>query len=246
MAENSALVVIPARLAASRLPNKPLALIGADPMIVHVWRRAVAANVGPVVVACGEQEIADAITAVGGDAVMTDPDLPSGSDRVWAAAQQFDPEGRFDCIVNVQGDLPTLEPTLIATAVTALKDGDADIGTLVVKITEESERRDPNVVKVAVGFGEDEQIATALYFSRAEVPSGEGPHYHHIGIYAYTRDALARFVAAPASLLEKRERLEQLRGMELGLKISAGLVDSVPFGVDTPADLERARQILAG
>lgn len=246
MTENRALVVIPARLAASRLPNKPLALIGAEPMIVHVWRKAVAGNVGPVVVACGDQEIADAITAAGGQAVMTSPDLPSGSDRVWAATQEFDPEGTFSVIVNVQGDLPTLDPTLIEAAVNALERGRADIGTLVTEIKDESELSDSNVVKVAISFPPGSEFATALYFSRAAIPFGPGPHFHHIGIYAYARDALSRFVSAPASELEKRERLEQLRGMELGLKVTAGLVDSVPFGVDTPADLERARQIMSG
>ncbi len=246
MAEGRALVVIPARLAASRLPNKPLALIGAEPMIVHVWRRAMAADAGPVIVACGDLEIADAITAVGGHAVMTSPDVPSGSDRVWAAAQEFDPEGAYNVIVNVQGDLPTLDPHLITAAVDALTQGDADIGTLVAEITDEAELSDPNAVKVAVGYAAGQLVAPALYFSRTQIPSGDGPHFHHIGIYAYTRDALSRFVSAPASELEKRERLEQLRGMELGLQIAAGLVDSVPFGVDTPADLERARQILSG
>lgn len=246
MAPARALVIIPSRLAASRLPNKPLALIGADPMIVHVLRSAEAAEIGPVLVACGDQEIADAVNSAGGQAVLTDPNLPSGSDRVWAAALEFDPGATFDVIVNVQGDLPTLEPALVGAAVDALEEGGADIGTLVAAITDTEEANDPNVVKAAVDYSEGRSVARALYFSRSCIPSGDGPHYHHIGIYAYRRDALARFVGAPATGLEKRERLEQLRAMELGMTISAGLVDTIPFGVDTPADLEQARRLLAG
>lgn len=245
VSEPRTLVVIPARLAASRLPDKPLALIGSDPMIVHVWRRTVEANVGPVVVACGDPEIGEAVEKAGGQAVMTDPDLPSGSDRVWAAAQTFDPDGAYDCIVNVQGDLPTLEPKLVQAAVGALAQGEADIGTLVAEITDSSEATDPNVVKVAVDFPERQNFASALYFSRSTIPSGAGPLYHHIGIYSYTRAALKRFVSLPPAGLEIRERLEQLRALDAGMRITAGLVDSIPFGVDTPADLERARRLLA-
>lgn len=245
MSEQKTLVVIPARLAASRLPDKPLALIGDAPMIVHVWRRAVEAGVGPVIVACGDAPIADAIEKAGGHAVLTDPDLPSGSDRVWAAVQTYDPEGAYDCIVNVQGDLPTLDPHLVQSAVGALEHDRSDIGTLVSVITEKDEETDPNTVKVAVDFAKDEKFAPALYFSRTPVPSGDGPLYHHIGIYSYTRDALKRFVGLPPAGLEIRERLEQLRALAAGMRITAGLVDSIPFGVDTPADLERARRILA-
>lgn len=245
MSEQKTLVVIPARLAASRLPDKPLALIGNEPMIVHVWRRAVDAGVGPVIVACGDAPIAEAIETAGGHAVLTDPDLPSGSDRVWAAVQTFDPDDTYDCIVNVQGDLPTLDPHLVQAAVAALEYSNSDIGTLVSVITDKEEETDPNTVKVAVDFAKGETFAPALYFSRTPVPSGDGPLYHHIGIYSYTRDALRRFVGLPPAGLEIRERLEQLRALAAGMRITAGLVDSIPFGVDTPADLERARRILA-
>lgn len=245
MSVKNALVVIPARLAASRLPDKPLAMIGKDPMIVHVWRKAIAADVGPVIVACGDKSIAEAIRTEGGTAVLTAPELPSGSDRVWVAAQTFDPETQYDCVVNVQGDLPTLDPHLIDVAVEALVQGKTDMGTLVADIVDDHELDDPNVVKVAVDFAPEETVAPALYFSRNRIPSGDGPVYHHIGIYAYTRPALKRFVALPHSGLENRERLEQLRALSNGMTISAGLVDSIPFGVDTPADLERARAILA-
>lgn len=245
MSDNKTLVVIPARLSASRLPDKPLALIGDEPMIVHVWRRAIDANVGPVIVACGDSAIADAIDQVGGQPIMTDPDLPSGSDRVWAATELFDPDGTYNCIVNVQGDLPTLDPTLVQTAVTALAQNHTDIGTLVSVITDEEEKSDPNTVKVALDFANGEKFAPALYFSRNAIPSGDGPLYHHIGIYSYTRNALKQFVSLPPGGLENRERLEQLRALAAGMRMTAGLVDSVPFGVDTPADLERARSILA-
>jgi 3-deoxy-manno-octulosonate cytidylyltransferase (CMP-KDO synthetase) len=245
MTNQGALVVIPARLAASRLPNKPLALIGGDPMIVHVWRRAAEADVGPVVVACGDIPIIEAVEKAGGIAVLTDPDLPSGSDRVWAAAEIFDPEGIYDHIVNVQGDLPTLEPRLVQAAVAALIESKADIATLVATITDPAEHDDPNVVKAAVDFPAGVSVAEALYFSRSRIPSGEGPLYHHIGIYAFARPALKRFVALPPHGLEVRERLEQLRALADGMRIFAGLVDTVPFGVDTPDDLERARRILA-
>lgn len=242
---NKSLVVIPARLAASRLPNKPLAMIGADPMIVHVWRRAVEAEVGPVIVACGDAPIATAVEQAGGHAVLTDPDLPSGSDRVWAAANAFDPDGTYDCIVNVQGDLPTLDPKLVKAAVAALGEGGADVGTLIAEIVDVEEITDPNVVKVAIDLPVGKDFAPALYFSRTPIPSGDGPHYHHIGIYSYTRDALRRFVSLPPAGLEIRERLEQLRALANGMRITAGRVDSIPFGVDTPADLERARHLLA-
>ncbi|MEQ8509127.1 MAG: 3-deoxy-manno-octulosonate cytidylyltransferase [Rhodospirillaceae bacterium] len=245
MTTDNALVIIPARLASTRLPNKPLALIGRDPMIVHVWRRALEANIGPVIVACGDAEIGEAIEKAGGIAVMTDPNLPSGSDRVWAAAQSFDADATYSHIVNVQGDLPTLEPRLIAAAQSALVAGKADIGTLVAEMTDADEIYDPNTVKAAVTFPSGQTTASALYFSRNPVPWGEGPLYHHIGLYAYTRDALQRFVTLDPSPLEKRERLEQLRALENGMRIAAGLVDTVPFGVDTAADLERARDLLA-
>ena len=213
-------------------------------MIVHVLRRAEAAKVGPVLVACGDQAIADAVAEAGGTAVMTDPDSPSGSDRVYAALEAFDPSAEYDVVVNLQGDLPTIDPVVIDTVLMPLSDPAVDIATLVTKISDEAERHDPNVVKAVVGLADDEKVGRALYFSRATVPTGEGAHYHHIGIYAYRRAALRRFVELPESVLEKREKLEQLRALEAGMRIDVALVDTVPDGVDTPADLERARAIL--
>ncbi len=236
--------VIPARMASTRFPGKPLADILGEPMIVHVWRRAREAGIGPVIVAAAEEEIADAVRRAGGDAVLTPPGLPSGSDRIHAALRSVDPDGRFDAVVNVQGDLPTLEAAAVRAALEPLADPMVDIATLVAEITEPQERDDPNVVKVAVGFASDSNIGRALYFSRARIPSGDGPLYHHIGLYAYRREALERFVQLPESALERRERLEQLRALEAGMRIDARLVDTVPLGVDTPAELERAREIL--
>ncbi len=238
------IVVIPARLAAKRFPDKPLAELLGEPMIVHVWRRAVAADVGPVLVACGDAAIADAIGAAGGDAVMTDPDLPSGSDRVHQAVEHIDPDGAHDAVINVQGDLPTIEPDVIGAALAPLAEPEVDIATLAAIITEASERTNPNVVKAVLAMADGATTGRALYFSRAAVPSGEGRLYHHIGLYAFRRTALARFVALPKGALEHRERLEQLRALEAGMRIDAALVDTVPLGVDTPADLARARSIL--
>ncbi len=238
------LVVIPARMASPRLPDKPLADICGAPMIVQVWRRAVEAGVGRVVVAAAEAEIADAIREAGGEAVLTDPALPSGSDRVWAAVCEIDPEGRHTIIINVQGDLPTLDPALIRRAYEALVRPGADISTLAAEISDEEERTNENVVKVVTSFGES-RIARALYFTRATAPWGAGPLYHHIGLYGYRREALARFVSLPPSPLESREKLEQLRALEAGMTIEVALVDTVPLGVDTPADLEKARAALS-
>lgn len=243
-APTNPIVAIPARLAATRFPDKPLAPIGPDPMIVHVWRRAMEADIGRVVVAAGDAEIADAVRDAGGEAVMTDPDLPSGSDRIWAALCEIDPNGAHDAIVNVQGDLPTIDPGAIRAALDPLADPDVDIATLAAEIVREEERTDPNVVKVATAFPKAGRIARALYFSRATVPTGDGPLYHHIGLYAYRRAALQRFVELPPSALETRERLEQLRALEAGMRIDVALVDTVPLGVDTPADLDRASKIL--
>ena len=237
-------VAIPARLGSTRFPGKPLADILGEPMIVHVWRRAREADIGPVIVAAAEDAIADAVRRAGGTAILTPPELPSGSDRIQAALLAFDPDGRFDAVVNVQGDLPTLEAGSLRAALEPLADAAVDIATLVAEIARPEERTDPNVVKAAIGFAPGAKVGRALYFSRAPVPSGEGPLYHHIGLYAYRRDALARFVALPESALERRERLEQLRALEAGMRIAARLVDTVPLGVDTPADLERARAIL--
>ncbi len=242
-------IVIPARLAATRLPGKPLADIAGSAMIVHVWRRAVEAAVGPVVVACGDAEIAAVVRAAGGRAVLTRPDHPSGSDRVFEAVEAIDPDGAHDAVVNLQGDLPTIDPAAIRAVLTPLADPDVDIATVAAVITVAAERDDPNVVKAVAAFdaaaGSAPRIARALYFSRAAVPSGDGPLYHHIGLYAFRRAALARFVRLPPGRLERRERLEQLRALEAGMRIDVALVDTVPLGVDTPADLARARAILA-
>ncbi|HTH18320.1 MAG TPA: 3-deoxy-manno-octulosonate cytidylyltransferase [Magnetospirillum sp.] len=237
-------VVIPARLHATRLPGKPLADIEGEPMIVHVWRRAVAAGIGPVVVACAEQEVADAVIAHGGTAVLTDPDHPSGSDRVWEALEKVDPEHSFGAVVNVQGDLPTLDPEIVRAVFQPLENHHVHLSTLVAEIKVEEERTNPNVVKAVVGFDAGARIGRALYFTRATAPWGEGPHYHHIGLYAYRREALQRFVTLPQGVLERREKLEQLRALENGMRIDAALVDTVPLGVDTPADLDRARELI--
>jgi 3-deoxy-manno-octulosonate cytidylyltransferase (CMP-KDO synthetase) len=240
----SCLIVIPARLKATRLPDKPLADIGGEPMIVHVWRRAMEADCGPVVVATDAEKVRDAILRVGGQALMTRPDHPSGSDRVFEAVLKHDPAGKLESVVNLQGDLPTLDPSLVRACLQALNEGEADIGTIAAKIVREEERTDPNVVKLVgspIGGG---SVLRALYFTRATAPYGEGPLYHHIGIYAYRRRALERFVSLPPSPLELREKLEQLRALEAGMRIHVGLVDTVPLGVDTPPDLERARELL--
>jgi 3-deoxy-manno-octulosonate cytidylyltransferase (CMP-KDO synthetase) len=237
--------LIPARLGSTRLPNKPLADIHGSPMIVHVLRRARQAALGPVVVACAEPAIAEAITADGGTAILTDPDLPSGSDRIHAALQQFDPDKKYNIIINLQGDLPTIDPAALHALLSVLAEPTYDIATLVAPITTEAERHAESVVKVACAFSEHNPIATALYFSRAVIPSGPGPLWHHIGVYAYRRAALDHFVASPPSPLEQREKLEQLRALEHGLRIGAARIAKPPFGVDTLDDLHRAREELA-
>lgn len=227
-------------MASTRLPGKPLADIAGRPLIVHVLERAVEAGVGPVLVACSEPEVAEAVLAAGGEAAMTDPGLPSGSDRIRAALDSFDPGRRFDRVVNLQGDLPTVPPGDIRAALALLDDPEVDIGTVAAEIRREEERTNPNVVKAV--FGAD---GRALYFTRATAPSGPGPLFHHIGLYTWRRAALERFTALPPSPLERREKLEQLRALEAGMRIAVAVVDSVPLGVDTPADLARAREILA-
>lgn len=242
------LVVIPSRLAATRLPGKPLADIHGEPMIVHVWRRAMEATIGPVVVACGDAEIAEAIERAGGTAMLTDPNHPSGSDRIHEAVSRLDPERRYDVIVNVQGDLPTIEPDIVRASLAPFADPTVDITTLACVIRAEEERHDPNVPKVVAAFAPDAKPGAsvrALYFSRATVPAGPGEHYFHIGLYAYRRAALERYVALPPGVLEQRERLEQLRALEAGMHIEVVLVDTVPLGVDTPAHLALAREMLA-
>jgi len=213
-------------------------------MIVQVLKRATEAAIGPVVVACAEVEIKDAVEAHGGRAVLTDPDHPSGSDRIFEALQRIDPTGRHDMIINLQGDLPVIDPHVVQAVLKPMVDVGVDIATLVAEIVDDEEKTNPNVVKAVVGFQPGSDVARALYFSRASVPANDGPLYHHIGIYAYRRAALERFVALQPGVLESREKLEQLRALENGMRIDAARVDTVPFGVDTPADLERARVLL--
>jgi 3-deoxy-manno-octulosonate cytidylyltransferase (CMP-KDO synthetase) len=244
-ARHSPIVVIPARLAATRLPNKPLADIHGEPMIVHCWRRAMEADLGPVIVAAADAAIADAVRAAGGTAVMTEPGHPSGSDRIHEALGHHDPDRRHDVVVNLQGDLPTIAPAAVRAALDPLDEAECAIGTLVSAIVEPRERTDPSVVKCVAGFAPGATVARALYFTRATAPSGDGPLYHHIGLYAYRRPALERFVTLPLGALERREKLEQLRALEAGMRIDARLVETVPLGVDTPADLDRARALLA-
>jgi 3-deoxy-manno-octulosonate cytidylyltransferase (CMP-KDO synthetase) len=237
------IVMIPARMASTRLPNKPLADIHGLPMIVHVLRRAEESKLGRVVIACAEKEIKDAVEKAGGEAVLTDPALPSGSDRILAALKTVDAGGKHDAVINVQGDLPTLDAKLIKTAFDLLQNPEVHIGTLGCIITKESEKTNPNVVKAIaeIDFAKGERQGRALYFSRTTAPSGDGPLLHHIGLYTYRRSALEQFVASPPSALEKRERLEQLRALALGMRIDIAIVNTVPLGVDTPEDLETAR-----
>jgi 3-deoxy-manno-octulosonate cytidylyltransferase (CMP-KDO synthetase) len=239
------LIIIPARMKATRLPNKPLAMIHDAPMIVQVWRRAMEAKLGDVVVACDGEEIAAAVRAAGGVAIRTDPDHPSGSDRIWEAVQRiqdgaFGMRGGHEIIINLQGDVPTLEPALLHDLLKPLKNPHVDITTLAAEITREEEHTNPSVVKAVLA-----ENGRALYFTRAVAPANDGPRYHHIGVYAYRHAALKTFVSLPPSPLELREKLEQLRALEAGMRIDAVIVDTVPLGVDTPEDLERARAFFA-
>ena len=243
MTEPRILVLIPARMAATRLPGKPLLDIGGLPMIVHVLRRAEEAKIGRVAVATDTPEIAAAVKAAGGEVVMTRADHPSGSDRIHEAMRTIDPDGRAEIVVNLQGDFPTINPDTIRAALPPLDDPAVDIATLASQIHTEEEDLAPSVVK-AVGSPIGANRLRALYFTRATAPHGDGPRYHHIGLYAYRRAALERFVALPPSPLEQQEKLEQLRALEAGMRIDITIVDSVPRGVDTPADLETARRIL--
>ncbi|MBZ9762057.1 3-deoxy-manno-octulosonate cytidylyltransferase [Mesorhizobium sp. CA8] len=240
----STLILIPARMASTRLPGKPLADIAGAPMIVHVARRAAEAGLGRVVVATDTEAVAQAVRAHGFEAAMTRADHESGSDRIFEALTALDPEKRVETIVNVQGDLPTIDPEIIGASLRPFEDKSVDIATLGVEIVREEEKTNPNVVKI-VGSSLSSTRLRALYFTRATAPWGEGPLYHHIGLYAYRRAALERFVALKPSPLERRERLEQLRALEAGMRIDAEIVKSLPLGVDTPHDLERARQILS-
>jgi len=236
------LILIPARMAATRLPNKPLADIGGKPMIVRAWEQAVLSGL-PVAVAAGDREIVEAIEAIGGVAVLTDPDLPSGSDRIRAALDVIDPDGRHDAVINLQGDMPFADPGL-ATACAALLHGEpaCDIATLIAPEADPSDRTNPDVVKAVVALPEGDQHGRALYFTRSTL-FGDAPVWRHIGLYGYRRAALERFCAAPPSPLERREKLEQLRAMEMGLQIWAAVIQTAPLSVDSPADLEAARKL---
>src|SRR3984885_3272831 len=238
------IVLIPSRMNATRLAGKPLADIHGVPMIVHVWRRAVEADVGPVWVATDDSRVMEAVASAGGKAIMTRPDHPSGSDRIFEALGAVDADGAHDVVVNVQGDLPTIEPSVVRACLAPLAEQAVDIATLATPITREQEKDDPNVVKV-IATELDPIRFRALYFPRARAPWGEGRLLHHIGLYAYRRDSLRRFVALPLSPLEKREKLEQLRALEAGMRIDVAVVDTAPLGVDGPHDLERAREMLA-
>ena len=239
------LIVIPARMQATRLPGKPLADINGRPMIVRVWQQAVLADAGRVIVATDAAEIISAVRAAGGEAVLTRADHVSGSDRVWEAVSLVDPQARAEIIVNVQGDLPTLEPRLVTACLVPLANPAVDIATLAAVIADDDERHNPNIVKVVGTPGRTSDYLRALYFTRATAPWGDGPLYHHIGIYAYRRAVLQRFVQLAPSPLELREKLEQLRALEARMRIDVAIVDTVPLGVDTPADLDRARQLTA-
>lgn len=238
------LILIPSRMGSTRLPGKPMADISGSPMIVHVWKRAMEAKIGIPVVCTDSQEVLEAIKEVGGEAVMTRSDHPSGSDRIWEAVTKFDPDAKAEFIVNVQGDLPTISPELIKASLKPLEDKECDIATLATEITDDDERNNPNVVKV-IGSPKGNNILRGLYFTRATAPYGDGPLYHHIGLYTYRRAALELFVSLPPSALEQREKLEQLRALEAGMRIDVSLVDTAPLGVDTQEDLDAARKILA-
>jgi 3-deoxy-manno-octulosonate cytidylyltransferase (CMP-KDO synthetase) len=237
-------ILIPARMASTRLPGKPLADIAGKPMIVHVMERAAEAGVGQVYVACAEQRIADAVKEAGGRAILTKPEHPCGTDRIYEALSQLDPEQSITRVINLQGDLPTLEPHLIREVHGLLDKDGVDIATLAARINDPMERGNPNVVKAVFSLKEGQNQGRALYFTRASAPYGGGALYHHIGIYAYTRDAIERFVKLPPSPLEEREKLEQLRALEEGMHIEVGVAETVPLGVDTPEDLEKARKML--
>jgi 3-deoxy-manno-octulosonate cytidylyltransferase (CMP-KDO synthetase) len=239
------IVLIPARLAATRLPGKPLADIGGAPMIVRVLRQAEAAGVGPVAVAAGDDEIVRAVEAAGGRAVLTDPDLPSGSDRILAALAQLDPRGEHDAVINLQGDMPMVDPAVVRACALLLQGGGCDVATVVAPEASAADRANPDVVKAVLALDADGRAGRALYFTRS-ILHGDEPVWRHVGVYGYRREALERFNAAPPSPLERREKLEQLRALELGLSIRAAIVDRAPISVDTPADLEAVRRAAEG
>jgi len=239
------IILIPARMASIRLPNKPLADINGLPMIVHVVNRAKEAGIGRVVVACAENEIKQAVEENGGEAILTNPDLPSGTDRIFEALRKCDPDGEHDVIINVQGDLPTIDPKIIKDCLIPFENDAVDMTSLVAKITDEAERNNPNVVKAVVAWGKNSpRIGKALYFTRTTAPYGEGDLYHHIGLYGFRRAAIEKFTSLPPSALEMREKLEQLRALENNMRIDVVEVDIVPLGVDAMEDLQKAREVL--
>lgn len=241
-------IFIPARLASTRLSRKVLADIGGKPMIQHVLERALRANLGPVVLSCDHEDIAEIGRKLSVPTFLTDSDLPSGSDRLYQALQEFDPEKKFETIINLQGDLPTLDPALIKYVLEPLDNPETDISTLACPLQNDEESHNPNIVKAILAgpYGNNVAIRQALYFTRASAPAGHGPKYHHIGLYAYRRQALETFISLPPSLLETQEKLEQLRALEAGLRLDARLVDTIPLGVDSASDLEKARETLQG
>lgn len=235
------IVLIPARMAATRLPGKPLADIEGVAMIVRVLRQAEAAGVGPVAVAAGDREIVDAVTAAGGQAVLMDPNLPSGSDRILAALHALDPQGQYDAVINLQGDMPFVPPQVLSACIGLMtRKTQCDIATVVAAEADPSDRSNPDVVKAVLALPEGAREGQALYFTRSTL-YGDGPIWRHIGIYGYRRAALERFTTAPPSPLERREKLEQLRALEMGLSIWATIAEGAPISVDNPADLEAAR-----
>lgn len=242
-ANSKKLILIPARLQSTRLPEKPIKDICGEPMIVHVWRRAMEAKIGPVIVATDSKKIRDIIKNAGGEAIMTGTHHQSGSDRIYEALETMDPNKEYNQIINLQGDLPTLDPQSIKICADLLNEPEIDISTLAVEITDEAEKTNPNVVKM-VGAKISDAHYRALYFTRATVPYGEGPLFHHIGIYGYQRESLARFINLKPSPLELREKLEQLRALEAGMRIDVAIVNTLPLGVDTEADLEKAEHLL--
>lgn len=244
LSDSNPIILIPARMNSTRLPNKPLADINGVPMIVRVWQIAVDANIGRVIVASGDTEISKAVQNEGGEAILTDPALPSGSDRIFAALEKADPSKKHDIIINLQGDLPLLERSTITAAYDLMDNDQVDIGTAAARIISPEEKLSPSIVKAIVAWNNDGITGRALYFTRAPAPTGDGPMYHHIGLYTYKRHALERFVKLPISPLEQQEKLEQLRALENGMRIDIALVDTVPFGVDTPEDLEKAKLLI--
>ena len=242
--QHNTIVIIPARMASVRLPGKPMADINGLPMIVHVWKRAVAANIGHVLVAAAENQIAEAIRNAGGDAMVTDVNLPSGSDRIAQALRLRDDASRFHYVVNLQGDLPTIDPLSVRRCLAGLTNEGVDIATIAAKITDDADMVNPNIVKAIAPLEGDREVAYARDFVRVIDDGMQPPFWHHIGVYAYRRKSLERFVSLPVSLREKQRALEQMRALDNGMTIAVVKVDTVPHGVDTPADLETARRLL--